>query len=68
MLSCGPILTILRVLSCDLGNGVADLVTDAAVGLGRQDLEQLLADDLRLRNRKGNEDLDGIALFVLARL
>jgi hypothetical protein len=60
--------TILCVLPRDLSNGIADLVPDAAVGFCRQDLEQLLANDLRLCGRKADKDLDGIALLILTRL
>lgn len=61
-------LTIFCVLSRNLSNGITDLVPDATVGLCRQDLEQLLADDLRLCGRQAKEDLNGITLLVLTRL
>lgn len=60
--------TVLCVLSCDLSNSIADLVSDTAVGFRGQDLEQLLADDLCLCGRQANEDLNGIALLILTRL
>lgn len=60
--------TVVGVLSGDLGNGIADLVSDATVVLDGQDLQELLANSLGLFCRQRDEDFHQVALVILARL
>lgn len=57
--------TVLRVLTGQLSNGIANLVADKPVRLGSEGLEQLLANDKSLVGSYAHEQVDGLAIFEL---
>lgn len=64
----GKVLTVLGVLPSDLGDGIANFVSDNSLGLGAQCLEQFLANNNGLVLGKGVEEVKILSSLDLSRL
>lgn len=62
------VLTVLGVLSSDLGDGIANLVSDNSLGLGAQCLEKFLANNNSLVLGKRVEEVKVLSRLNLSRL